>query len=92
MNNIFYIPIDFCPKCKNKKITVVQGKSFEYEYSLTGKCIKRTKYPETTYTLLRCRKCGWASGSWNECGYEKPEEYKELEELYLKATKNCKKF
>ena len=78
------IPIDFCPKCKNKRIRVVQGKTFEYEYSLTGKCLKKTHFPETTYTLLRCQKCGWVSGVWNEAGIENPEEYKELEELYIK--------
>ena len=27
------------------------------------KCLKKTKYPETTYTLLHCTKCGWTSGS-----------------------------
>ena len=80
----FYIPIDFCPKCKNKRIRVVQGKSFEYEYSLTGKCLKKSHHLDTTYTLLRCHKCGWASGAWGEGGYENPKEYQELEELYLK--------
>ena len=80
----FYIPIDFCPKCKNKKIRVVQGKSLEYEYSLTGKCLKKSHSLHTTYTMLRCPKCGWISGSWNEAGIENPKEYEELEELYLK--------
>lgn len=83
MSNIFYIPIDFCPKCKNKKIIVVQGKNFEHQYSLTGKCIKKTKFPDTTYTLLKCNKCGWKSGSWNEAGFENEKEYRELEKLYL---------
>lgn len=76
------IPIDFCPKCNNKKITVVQGKSFEYEYSLTGKCIKKTKYGYTTYTLLKCNKCGWQSEPWNEAGMNN-KEWEELEKIYL---------
>lgn len=84
----FYIPIDFCPKCKNKRIRVVQGKTFEHEYSLTGKCLKKTHFPDTTYTLLRCPKCGWISGAWNEAGIENPEEYRELEEIYIKEKKN----
>lgn len=84
----FYIPIDFCPKCKNKKIRVVQGKTSEYEYSLTGKCLKKTKYPETIYTLLHCTKCGWTSTAWNEGGYEDYKEYQELEEIYLKEQEN----
>ena len=84
----FYIPIDFCPKCKNKKRRVVEGKNFEYEYSLTGKCLKKNKYPKTTYTLLHCTKCGWASASWNECGYEDYKEYQELEETYLREQEN----
>lgn len=84
----FYIPIDFCPKCKNKKIRVVQGKTFEHEYSLTGKCLKKTKYPETTYTLLHCTKCGWTSAAWSESGYEDYKEYQELEKIYLKEQEN----
>lgn len=78
------IPIDFCPKCKNKKITVIMGKSFEYEYSLTGKCIRKQKFGDTTYMLLKCNKCGWQSEPWNEecCNTE---EYKKLEEIYIKS-------
>ena len=81
----FYIPIDFCPKCKNKKIRVVQGKQFEYEYSLTGKCIKKSRFGYTTYTLLKCNKCGWISSSWNETGYEDEEEYRTLKNIFRKS-------
>lgn len=38
---VYEIPINFCPKCDNKRIIVVQGKTAEYEYSLTGKCLKK---------------------------------------------------
>lgn len=82
----FFIPIDFCPKCKNKKIRVIQGKTFECEYSLSGRCLKKSRFPETTYTLLHCTKCGWTSGSWNEAGYEDYKEFQELEELYRKEN------
>lgn len=86
--NEFYIPIDFCPKCGNKRIIVVQGKSFEYEYSLTGKCIRKTRFGDTTYTLLKCKKCGWSSSPWNEAKYENEEEYKKLEEIYLENQRS----
>ena len=87
MMNTFYIPINFCPKCKNKKIRVVQGKSLEVEYSLTGKCLKKQKFPDTTYTLLKCSKCGWQSKSWGEAGFEDREEYEQLEEKYLESVR-----
>lgn len=80
------IPIDFCPKCKNKKIIVVIGKTFEYNYSLTGKCIKKQKYGDTTYTLLKCNKCGWQCEPWSETGINQ-EEYSELEKIYLERNK-----
>lgn len=81
------IPIDFCPKCKNKKIRVVLGLTYEAEYSLSGKCLKKhDKFPDTTYTLLKCPKCGWLSSSWSEAGMENPEEYEYLEQLYLKEN------
>ena len=31
--------------------------------------------------------CGWVSGAWNEAGIENPEEYQELEELYIKEQR-----
>lgn len=81
------IPIDFCPKCKNKKIRVVMGFTYEAEYSLSGKCLKKyDKFPDTTCTLLKCPKCGWTSSSWSEAGMENPEEYEYLEQLYLKEN------
>lgn len=52
MAKSYDIPIDFCPKCKNKKIRVVLGQSFEAQYSLSGKCLKKQRFPDTTYTLL----------------------------------------
>lgn len=82
------IPIDFCPKCNNKRITIVMGKQYENEYSLTGKCIRKTKYGDTTYMLLKCNRCGWKSGSWNEANYENEKEYEELQELYIRRNKN----
>lgn len=85
------IPIDFCPKCNNKKIIVVMGKQYEHEYSLSGKCIKKTRDGCTTYMLLRCNKCGWISKSWNEAGYEDEKEYEELQEFYLKRSRECTK-
>ena len=84
---IYDIPINFCPKCNNKKIIVVMGKQYENEYSLTGKCIKKSKNSYTTYTLLKCNKCGWISKTWNEAGYEDGKEYEELQELYLKRSR-----
>lgn len=80
------IPIDFCPKCNNKRITIVMGKQFEKEYSLSGKCIRKTKDGYTTYMFLKCNKCGWHSKSWNEVGYEDKEEYEELEKIYLERN------
>ena len=81
------IPIDFCPNCKNKKIRVVLGLTYEAEYSLSGKCLKKhDRFPDTTYTLLKCPKCGWTSSSWSEAGMENPEEYEYLEQLYLKEN------
>lgn len=87
---VYDIPIDFCPKCNNKKITIVQGRSFEYEYSLTSKCIKKQKHGDVTYTLLNCRKCGWTSKPFGEFGFDK-EEWNELEKIYLekKGEKKC---
>lgn len=82
----YEIPIDFCPKCFNKKITVVMGIQYEHEYSLKGKCIKKGKDGHITYTLLKCNKCGWHSKSWNEAGYEDKEEYEELEKIYLERN------
>lgn len=80
------IPINFCPKCKNKRIRVVQEKTFEAEYSLTGKCLHKSKSTDTTYTLLKCTKCGWKSSTWTERGlYENKEEYEELEKIYWEA-------
>lgn len=76
------IPIDFCPKCNNKKIRVVLGRSFEEEFSLSGKCLKRQRFPDTTYIILKCTKCGWQSEPMGEaCGFE---EFKKLEEEYRK--------
>lgn len=80
---VYDIPIDFCPKCNNKRITIIQGKSIECAYSLTGKCIKKQKYGDVTYTLLKCNKCGWQSQPWGEFGFDK-KEWEELEEIYLK--------
>lgn len=81
------IPINFCPKCKNKKIRVVLGLTYEAEYSLSGKCLKKhDMFPDTTYALLKCPKCGWASSSWSEASMENPEEYEYLEQLYLKEN------
>lgn len=83
----YEIPIDFCPKCNNKRIRVIQGKTYEVEYSLTGKCLKKyDKFPDTTYTLLKCPKCGWQSKTWNEAGYEDKEEYEELEKLWIRRN------
>ena len=79
---VYDIPIDFCPKCNNKKITIVQGRSSEYEYSLTGKCIKKQKHGDVTYTLLKCRRCGWQSQPWHEAYLDK-KEWDELEKIYL---------
>lgn len=81
MNKTFDIPINFCPKCKNKRIKIVQGKIYENEYSLSGKCLKKGTYSYTTYTLLKCTKCGWQSKAWSEVGYEDKEEYEELEKM-----------
>lgn len=80
------IPIDFCPKCNNKRITVVMGKQYENEYSLSGRCIRKTKDGDITYMLLKCNKCGWQSKSWNEVGYEDKKEYIELQELWLRRN------
>lgn len=88
MDKVIDIPIDFCPKCKNKKIRVVMGKSFEYEYSLTGKCLRKQRFPDTTYTALKCNKCGWQSSTWNEAGFEDIKEYQELETIYLKSLED----
>ena len=41
MAKSYDIPIDFCPKCKNKRIRVVMGFSYEAEYSLSGKCLRK---------------------------------------------------
>ena len=79
------IPIDFCPKCKNKRITVVMGKKIENEYSLSGKCIKRQRDGDTTYMLLKCNKCGWVSHAWSEAGYEDEKEFIELQNIYIKS-------
>lgn len=83
---LYDIPIDFCPKCKNKKIRVVMGQSYENEYSLSGKCLKKGRYGSMTYMLLRCPKCGWKSHSWNECGFEDEKEYDELQRIYLEEN------
>lgn len=79
------IPIDFCPKCKNKRITVVMGKSIETEYSLSGKCIRKQKHGDMTYMLLKCNKCGWVSHAWSEAGYEDEKEFIELQNIYIKS-------
>ncbi len=86
---IYDIPIDFCPKCGNKKITIVQGRSIEYEYSLTGKCIKKQKCGDATYSLLKCRKCGWTSKPFGEVGFDE-KEWEELAQIYLKKMENMK--
>lgn len=88
---VYEIPINFCPKCGNKRIIVVQGKTAEYEYSLTGKCLKKGRFPDTTYTVLKCRKCGWNSKTWNEAGFEDIKEYEELERIYLEKIRRNKK-
>lgn len=88
MAKSYDIPIDFCPECKNKRIRVVMGFTYEAEYSLSGKCLKKyDKFPDTTYTCLKCPKCGWVSHCWNENLIEDEEEYKELERIYLEANK-----
>lgn len=88
MAKSYDIPIDFCPKCKNKRIRVVMGFSYEAECSLSGKCLKKyDRNPDTTYTCLKCPKCGWVSHPWGEGGYEDFEEYQELERIYLEANK-----
>lgn len=91
MNDGFDIPIDFCPKCKNKRIRIVMGKTYEVEYSLTGKCIKtyhkKGIYDDTTYILLKCTKCGWQSEPWSESGFNE-NEWEELNEIYIKAKEN----
>ncbi len=80
------IPIDLCPKCNNKRITIIRGKSYEQEYSLSGKCVRKQKYGDITYMLLKCNKCGWKSKSWSEAGYEDEEEYRELQEMWLRRN------
>lgn len=85
------IPIDFCPKCNNKRITVVMGKQYEHEYSLTGKCIRKSRDGYTTYMLLKCNKCGWQSKSWNEAGCEDEQEWDKLQELWIKRNRQSEK-
>lgn len=88
MAKSYDIPIDFCPKCKYKRIRVIMGFSYEAEYSLSGKCLRKyDRNPDTTYTCLKCPKCGWVSHPWSEGGYEDFEEYQELERIYLEANK-----
>lgn len=87
MAKSYDIPIDFCPKCKNKRIRVVMGFSYEAEFSLSGKCLKKQHFPDTTYTLLLCPKCGWKSSPWGEWGFKDYKEYQELEKLYLEENK-----
>lgn len=79
------LPIDFCPKCKNKRITIAMGESIEVEYSLSGKCIRRQRYGDTTYMMLKCNKCGWQSHPWSEAGYEDEKEFEELQNIYIKS-------
>lgn len=81
------IPIDFCPKCNNKRITIIMGKQYEKEYSLTGKCIRSSRDRYVTYMMLKCNKCKWKSSSWSEAGYEDEEEYEKLQEIYLERNK-----
>lgn len=88
MAKSYDIPIDFCPKCKNKRIRVVMGLTYEAEYSLSGKCLKKyDKFPDTTYMALKCPKCGWVSHSWSEGGYENRDEYEMLERMYLEENR-----
>lgn len=88
MKKSYDIPIDFCPKCKNKRIRVIMGFSYEAEYSLSGKCLRKyDRNPDTTYTCLKCPKCGWVSHPWSEATYDDFEEYQELERIYLEANK-----
>ena len=88
MAKSYDIPIDFCPKCKNKRIRVIMGFSYEAEYSLSGKCLRKyDRNPDTTYTCLKCPKCKRVSHPWSEATYEDFEEYKELERIYLEANK-----
>lgn len=88
MAKSYDIPIDFCPKCKNKRIRVVMGLTYEAEYSLSGRCLRKyDRNPDTTYICLKCPKCGWVSHPWGEYGIEDAEEYQELERIYLEANK-----
>ena len=88
MKKGYDIPIDFCPKCKYKRIRVVMGFTYEAEFSLSGKCLRKyDRFPDTAYMLLRCPKCGWCSHSWGEGSIEDVEEYQELERIYLEANK-----
>lgn len=81
------IPIDFCPKCNNEKIRVVLGRSFEEEFSLSGKCLRKQHFPDTTYTILKCTKCGWQSEPFGEgCGFEEFE--KIIKNMQRKRGKN----
>lgn len=50
------IPIDFCPKCNNEKIRVVLGRSFEEEFSLSGKCLKKAVFPRYYLYYIKMHK------------------------------------
>lgn len=65
-----------------KKIRVVLGRSFEEEFSLSGKCLRKQHFPDTIYTILKYTKCGWQSEPMGEaCGLE---EFRKLAEEYIK--------
>ena len=82
------IPIDFCPKCNNEKIRVVLGRSFEEEFSLSGKCLRRQYFPDTTYTILKCTKCGWKSEPFGDSGGF--EEFEKLSKIYREREEKTK--
>lgn len=85
MNTYIYeVPINFCPKCKNKNLKVAVGKIHEHEYSFkTGKMLRKDKHGDVRYWILVCR-CGWQSPTYTEAGSSDEKEDEKLKELYLK--------
>ena len=67
----FYIETDKkCPKCKSKKISIIETFQVYQERKMGGKKIYDKDYKRTPFSRVfhsyKCRKCGWQSINFDE--------------------------